>query len=192
MSAPRDLAADDRGHIVQYYEAPEFLSARVTEFIALGLEAGEAAVMIATPEHVALVEADLAARGVHVEEARRSGALTVLDARETLALVMRGRHPDRDRFLRVVGGAIAEARPQARYPIVRAFGEMVAVLWTEGMQDAAMELEELWNELLGHHPFSLMCGYPMDAVEREGEGAQQRIAALHTHLMRSEAGSPGD
>lgn len=192
MTVPTDLAADDHGHIVQYYETADFLSARVSEFMALGLGAGEAAVMIATPAHVALVEAELAGRGVDVDEAVATGALTVLDARETLARISRGGHPDRDRFIDVVGGAISKARPRARYPIVRAFGEMVAVLWAEGQQDAAMELEELWNEMLGHHPFSLMCGYPMGVVSRDGQDAFRRIASVHTRLMGSESGSPAD
>lgn len=46
----------------------------------------------------------------------------------------------------------AEGRPR-----VRIFGEMVALLWAEGMNDAALGLEGLWNDLRKLRPFSLLC-----------------------------------
>jgi len=71
---------------------------------------------------------------------------------------------------------------RAKFPIVRAFGEMVAVLWERDQREAAIELEELWNELLGHHPFSLMCGYPLGRDGRADPKAFERILGLHTSV----------
>jgi len=40
---------------------------------------------------------------------------------------------------------------------------MVALLWTQGKQEDALRLEELWNDLARTLPFSLLCAYPMAA-----------------------------
>lgn len=176
----------DRGHSVQFYESPAFLMDRVAAFMAGGLEAGEAAIVIATPEHRASLEAELTKRGIDVPAARTAGTFLDLDACETLDMFMVDGMPDRERFINAVGRAIADARPHARYPIVRAFGEMVAILWANGHPDAAIALEEHWNELLGHHPFSLLCGYPMDILAKSSIEDVARIVSTHDLVERGE------
>ena len=73
---PADLGVSDRGHEVQYYEHSRFLVGRVADFVAPGLEAGEGAVVIATPKHADLIIAELLARGVDVDSA--AAALTTI------------------------------------------------------------------------------------------------------------------
>ena len=161
---PTDLVASDRGHAVQYYEHTRFLVERVADFLAPGITAGEAAVIIATPKHADLIDDELRARGIDIDAAHRDGRLVGLDAVETLKAFMIGDQPDHERFVAVVGGTVERARLQAKAPIVRAFGEMVTVLWAQGRLAAALAVEDVWNELLGHHPFSLLCGYPMPGL----------------------------
>ena len=36
---------------------------------------------------------------------------------------------------------------------------MVALLWDDGLVNAAVQLEAMWEELCRRHPFSLFCGY---------------------------------
>jgi hypothetical protein len=174
---PSDIGASDYGHEVQYYEHSRFLVGRVADFIAPGLQAGEAAVVIATPKHADLIDAELGQRGIDVEAAQRSGTLVSQDAVETLAKVMLAGRPDPYLFDTVIGATIAQARAKATAPIVRAFGEMVAVLWAQGRPGAAIALEDLWNRLLGHHPFSLLCGYP---IEQLGASDIEKVSSLHT------------
>lgn len=50
---------------------------------------------------------------------------------------------------------------------VRAFGEMVALLWAEGNHGGAIRLEELWNDLQNSHSFALFCAYPMNGFGGE-------------------------
>jgi signal transduction histidine kinase len=38
---------------------------------------------------------------------------------------------------------------------------MVALLWAEGNFEAAIQLEQLWNEIAQTHSFSLRCAYPL-------------------------------
>ncbi len=177
---PRDLSTSEGGHFVQFYEQSPYLVDRVSAFIAPGLNAGEAAIVIATPEHRESIEVALEARGIDVAAMRQQGSYVDLDAAETMSLFMVDGQPDRRRFVQVIGGAITRARPMAQFPIVRAFGEMVALLWAQGRQSAAINLEELWNELLGHHPFSLMCGYPIEGLGEPDSPTVRQMMAAHS------------
>src|SRR5215212_4580236 len=75
-------------HIVQFYERDEFLYGRVADFIAAGVMAGEAAVVIAVDEHRRGIAAALAIRGID------AAAVTFADANATLAAFMRDGAPD--------------------------------------------------------------------------------------------------
>jgi cytochrome P450 len=172
-----DLVASDRGHEVQYYEHSQFLVNRVADFLAPGITAGEAVVVIATPKHADLIDHALRARGFDLAAARRDGYFVSLDAVETLKQIMTEDRPDHARFTTVVGGAIEMARSKAKAPIVRAFGEMVAVLWARGRPGAALALEDVWNDLLGHHPLALLCGYPVTGL---AEADVEQLTVRHT------------
>jgi signal transduction histidine kinase len=72
-------------------------------------------------------------------------------------------------------------------PIV-AFGEMVALLWAEGKCEAALRLEQLWNELARRHTFSLRCGYPMGCFGAETHDALfKQICAEHNQVIPTES-----
>jgi DcmR-like sensory protein len=175
-----DLASSESGHVVQFYEQSTYLIDRVAAFIAPGLGAGEAAIVIATPPHREMIGVQLGARGIDVAQARSQGSYVDLDAADTMAKFMIDGRPDRARFIRVIGDMITQARPKAQFPIVRAFGEMVALLWAQGRQEAAIDVEELWNQLLGHHPFSLMCGYPIEGLGDPDSPTVRQMMASHT------------
>lgn len=149
-------------HSVHLYDRPSSLIDRVCEYVRDGFRAGDAAIIICTPEHLQSIDACLGARGFDVAALKKSGEYVALDAAQTLEQFMVNGHPDRQRFSDVVGGQLL--RMHAAYPRVRAFGEMVALLWAQGNTRAALELEDHWNELLGHHPFSLLCAYALDVL----------------------------
>jgi hypothetical protein len=171
-------------HSVHFYDRPSSLIDRVCEYVRDGFRGGDAAIIICTPEHLHSVDACLETRGFDVAALRESGQYVTLDAAQTLASFMVAGRPDRRRFSDVVGGQLL--RTHATYPRVRAFGEMVALLWAQGQSRAALELEDLWNELLGHHPFSLMCAYSLDVL---GKPANLQtvvdIAKLHGKVLGS-------
>ena len=58
----------------------------------------------------------------------------------------------------------ALCRRRSRARPISAFGEMVAILWSKGNAEAAIRLEQLWNDLAQIHFFSLRCAYPLAAV----------------------------
>ena len=164
-------------HIVQMYQDDAFLAEAVAEYVVTGLRAGEAAVIIATAQHRAKF-----LRALQAEGFKEGPALKLLDAEETLARFMRDGTPQWREFHEVVGGLIAELRLQ--YPTVRAYGEMVDVLWQRGERDAAIRLEEYWNELGRLQTFSLFCAYRLDPLASEAYGGPlESVCKTHTHLV---------
>jgi hypothetical protein len=162
-----------RDHFVQLYQDLEFLIETVADYINTGLQRGEAAIVIATPDHRAKFLEKLEPRG---------GQLKLLDAEKTLARFMTSGMPEWRSFHEIVGGAIAELRLQ--YPAVRAYGEMVDVLWQKDQREAAIQLEEYWNELGRLQTFSLFCAYYMDNLDSNAYGGPlESVCKVHTHLI---------
>ena len=152
----RDITAPE--HFVQFYQDDETLVDAVGGFIGAGLSAGESAIIIATPEHRAAIEGRIRAAGLDPAAASARQQFFSLDAAKTLSQFMVDGQPDPASFFRVVGSLVA--RVSSNRSGLRAFGEMVALLWAEGNRHAAIRLEELWNELGREHRFSLFCAYP--------------------------------
>ena len=128
----------------------------------------------------------LVSQGIDVDEVTERGRLAVLDAAEALNRFMDGDEPNRERFLSEFGKAIHVTAGTARVknaPLV-VFGEMVAVLWEQKKYDAAVRLEQLWNELALTHSFYLCCAYP--ASEFQGKSKREPYAAIcreHTEVV---------
>ncbi|HYU82292.1 MAG TPA: ATP-binding protein [Candidatus Polarisedimenticolia bacterium] len=174
------------GHLVQYYEKEGFLFDRVTDFMSDGLRGNDAAILIATRAHRDGVESRLRRKGVDLNELKSGGRYHPLDAQQTLSLFMVDGTPDPQRFVSTIGPVIQTARGGDRR--VLAFGEMVALLWAEGNRDAAVRLEELWNDLAQHETFALLCAYPISHFNDAGYAKQfADINAAHTWITPAES-----
>ena len=147
-------------HLVQFYESDAELIARAGEY----LQTAEAAVAIATEAH----------RTAFADALGETDGVVWLDAEAVLARIMPRGALDGEAFAEVVGGVIRTATAGGRP--VRAFGEMVALLWQRGDVTGALELETLWNELMAAVPFSLYCAYPSVADAEDFA----RICQAHT------------
>jgi PAS domain S-box-containing protein len=173
-------------HIVQFYEGEDHLFTTVAAFLADGIRADEPCLIIAMPEHVAGFAARLNTMGHALAELQALGRVTLLDARATLGRFMVGGMPDRQRF-RAVLGALLQQQAGGPHRKVRAYGEMVDVLWRDGNPAAAVYLEELWEELAQEHTFALLCAYALNNFYKEVHGPYfQRICQHHTHVRPAE------
>jgi signal transduction histidine kinase len=170
-------------HFVQFYNDEGALSDAVGGFLAEGLRNGQSVVVIATAERTEAFRFALAAHGVDSGEAARSGRLWILDAYEALALFMVDNMPDEQLFVTHVGGAIAKVINDSNQQAIRAYGEMVDILWREGNSTAAIRLEELWNDLAATHSFALLCAYAMGNFYHETNGAFEAVCKLHSHVI---------
>jgi signal transduction histidine kinase len=190
---PRPTGTEDTGrvpltahdHQVALYETDQRLVEVVSDF----LHGSDAAVVIATPEHCAQLTAALERAGMDVDAAVADGRLLVLDASETLTRFIDGDRPDPVRFAAVTGDML-DRLSKGGTRSVRAYGEMVAVLWSRGLIEAAIALEDLWNALAETHSFSLLCAYPTAVFDRDaGTESFRTVCAQHTRVIPGERAS---
>ncbi len=180
--------AEEHHHRVELYESDESLVDSVCAFLEPALSAGDATVVVATEGHRQKFVAELGGRGIDVRAARAGGRFVELDAAETLASFMVDRRPDPARFAREIGGLFDRAGAGGRG--VRVYGEMVVLLWAEGNISAAIALEDLWNELAGTRPFSLLCAYPMVSFAGAESTQPFRVPAAHQRHAHRELRPP--
>jgi PAS domain S-box-containing protein len=176
-------------HVAYFYQESDSLLEALCDFIGDALGVGKVAVIIATNMHREGLQQRLTARGLDILKADKQGRYVELDASEVLSKIMVEGMPDGGRFEEVVGGTFTRIRAadkSARIEIA-AFGEMVSLLWTEGKVEAAVRLEQLWNELAKEHSFSLRCAYPVANFHGE-ENAQplMRVCAEHSAVVLDE------
>jgi hypothetical protein len=169
-------------HAVQLYDDVSELAQTVAAFLDAGFELGAPAIVIATADHRRHVDEALAAVGRDVDALERQGLLRQADAEEVLAALMEGELLSPERFAAVVGGMVDELARRFPGQTIRAFGEMVDVLWKGGDEHQAIALEELWNELAATRSFALLCGYHLDVFDLEVQrNGLPLVLGAHTH-----------
>lgn len=177
------------GHSVQFYEDDTFLLDGLSRFIGAAVVAGDSAIVIATKAHRDGLTHRLTRRGLDLTPAIQQGRFISLDAAETLSKFMVKGWPDAERFSLLVGNIMVQltAASQGEHRRVAAFGEMVALLWADGKPDAAIRLEQLWNDLSQTHAFQLHCAYPIRFFTQEQDGGLvQKICSEHSHVVPTE------
>ncbi len=175
-----------QGHLVQLYDKDEEALARnVGEYFREGSKRGEVLLLIASRDHEGAFLQQLDALGIDPRAAMRQQRLVALDAHEALARSMVNGEPDWARFETVVGAAMHQMRPLNDADCgLRAYGEMVGILWKAGQYSAAARVEQFWNKLLGRSSFSLFCSYPIDVFGNEFQpAALEAVLSAHTHLL---------
>lgn len=172
-------------HFVRFYQDDVALLTEVAEFIHQGLYGGGKAIVIATGEHGSALQQQLV--GLASLKGQRNwlpDQLIMLDAAETLARFVIDDWPDEKLFNTTVGTVVRAACASGN--TVHAFGEMVALLCSRGLYDAAVRLEELWNGLARECSFELFCAYPWQQFSTaEQAAAFQRICFAHDHVCHS-------
>lgn len=165
-------------HLLEVYKNETAFIDGLVEFASKGLTTGEAFVMLATAEHREAVTSALRERGHDLDAS--PDAFIALDAEATLARFMVDGEPDAQRFETVIGAVLARASAGGRP--VRAFGEMVALLWMEGRCEATLRVEQLWNRMLRRYPLSLFCAYPRSEATREITEDFAHVCATHSQV----------
>jgi PAS domain S-box-containing protein len=174
------------GHDVQFYDSDEFLCSSVATFMAEGIRAGQPIVIIATEAHRCEFEARL--RAIRVDAGDPTVAeITWLDARDTLAAFMEGNRPNPELFHSTIGRVFDKIMSSRQYLVVRAYGEMVDLLWKDGNVEGAIALEDLWNALSVKYSFNLLCAYAMGNFFKETHSHSfRRICEAHGRAAPTE------
>ena len=153
------LATD---HLSHFYDDESDLATTVATFLEPAFSERLAILAIGTAPHLAAIEARFRSHGHDLDGARKRGQYVAIDAEESLPGLLVNGLPTKERFDEIVGANLAAL--SKAYGGVRAFGELVNLLWRDGSRQAALRLEELWNDALGYHPCSVVCGYSMSSL----------------------------
>lgn len=170
-------------HCVQIYENDEVFLAALEAYVCAGLQQGEAVILIATEAHLGLLEARLARSDIDVRDAAAREQYIALDADAAIKTFMDGDWPDEERFNQLVVSLLGRVRPA--YPKVRAFGEMVALMWARGQHRATIQLEHLWARLCHSEQFSLFCAYPRAGFVQDAQESIRDVHLAHALVFNS-------
>jgi MEDS: MEthanogen/methylotroph, DcmR Sensory domain len=175
-------------HFAQLHRDPQALADAVSLYLQTGLRRGNGVVVIAARTHTELFLTRLREDGLDPGVCLKSGQLELHDAELTLRKFLRNDMPDWNDFRRAMAAIFERVRAFGR-GTTRAYSEMVNMLWQEGQQEAAIRLEESWNELARLYPFSLFCGYMLDAHHDYAyNGPLEEIGRTHSDIL----GTPDD
>ena len=170
-------------HAAGFYSDDLFFLDDVTQFIETALKAGSAAIAVVTEAHRDSLLPRLQARGLDIAAAIEEGRYILFDAAEALSTFMINDVLDPGRFLKLFGNLIETAAQivkgeQAR---VAVFGEGAPLLWAQGNAEAAIQVEELSQQLAKTYDIDILCGYSLGSVQG-GMDSQifQRICAAHS------------
>src|ERR1700747_3647714 len=132
-------------HVVQFYSQDEALITGRGSFVGIALNAGDAAIVIATKAHRDALIQSLSLHGVDQSKGLKQVRLIMLDAQETLSKITDDDSwPDAVRFTDIVGGLVDRARAacEGLNPSVVGFAAMGRLFWAGGKTHAAISLQE--------------------------------------------------
>jgi hypothetical protein len=170
-------------HVVQIYENDEVFLDLLFDYVREGLNAGDSVVVIATALHLKLLNDRLRNDKVIDRGLKGGNRYIPLDADETLAKFMVNGWPDENLFNKVVSDVILKAKANGQQ--VRAFGEMVALLWAQGHVGATVRLEHLWNKFCENEAFCLFCAYPQSGFMQDAAESVMHICGAHSKMVAS-------
>ena len=183
---PRELDLEkSHRHEAGFYSDDASFIAGFTHFIEASLAAGNATIVVATESHRDSLLSRLKARGLDIPAAIREGRYVSLDAAETVSTYMVNDMPDPVRFMKVTGDLLLNAARAAKGepPRVSACGECAPLLWTQGKAEAAIRLEQLWDDIAKSHDVDVLCGYPLGSFQG-GSGSRifDKVCAAHSAI----------
>ncbi len=169
-------------HLVQIYESDEVVLTALEGFVSSGLETGESVVIIATQEHLDALYKRLTSKKIKLDAFIKNDQYIPINAASMLATFMVNNWPDEVLFTETVRSVVSKARGTSNRP-VRAYGEMVALLWAQGHNGATIQLEHLWNKFCETEIFCLFCAYPKSGFTQDVDKSIQHICSSHSKMI---------
>jgi hypothetical protein len=170
-------------HVVQIYENDDDFLDVLSGFIGGGINSGECVIIIATAGHLKALDTRLHNYGISVKTLIDDDRYIPLNAEEILSRFMVNDWPDEALFMQAVNSIIEKGNKKNRR--IRAFGEMVALLWAQGLNGATIHLEYLWNKFCSNHEFCLFCAYPKSSFTQDINESMTNICNCHTKMISS-------
>ena len=171
-----------RRHEAAFYSDDASFLDGFGQFIHGVLIAGSAVVLVATESHRDALFARLKANGLDIDAAVKQGRYISLDVIETLSTFMDAELPDPVKFSNVTNDLVDRAaKAAAKGQRVGACGECAPLLCEQRNFDAALRVEQLWDDLARKRQVDILCGYSLASFQgEEGRGNLQRISEQHS------------
>jgi len=172
-----------RCHEVLFYSNEAVFVDSFVRFIAAALEAGDVAIVLVTQTHRDVLDQRLKAQGLDIDAALREGTYLPLDVAETLSTFMINDMPDSSRFVTARDDLIGRAAKAGKteQPRIVACGECAPHLLREGKADAAIQVEQLWDQLVTKYAIDTLCAYPLSSFRgEEDQHVFQSVCAEHS------------
>jgi hypothetical protein len=177
-------------HVLQVYEKEQTHLDAMEGFVSAGLRDGDGVIVIATPEHLAALEKRLERHpphGFNLESLKRQDRYIAMEAAETLGRFRDADGwPDPGLFEPLIKSLLQRAGAEKngeRTRSVRAYGEMVALMWVQEQRDATVRLEQMWHEISDSQDFALFCAYPKIGFTQDAVSWIRDICSNHTKVI---------
>ncbi|HKP31935.1 MAG TPA: MEDS domain-containing protein [Chitinophagaceae bacterium] len=168
-------------HVLQIYENDSVFLDTLAGFVGGGIKSGECVIVIATKEHLKMLRERMTGYGIKVDVLIGDDRYIPLNAEDVLSTFMVNGWPDEILFNQTVSSLFEQGLCKNRR--IRAFGEMVALLWAKGLNGATVQLEHLWNKFCAKHEFSLFCAYPKTGFTQNIADSLTNICRCHTKMI---------
>src|SRR5258707_4516690 len=159
-------------HEVLFYSDDAVFLDSLARFIGIALRSGDVAIVAITESHGHGLVLRLKAQGLDVDAATQQGRYIQLDVAKTLSTFMVNDMPHSARLFEVARDLIHSAAKAAKgeHSRVVACGEGVALLWAEGKADAAIRLEQLWDQIGKNFEVDILFGNALGSFSEQGRG----------------------
>lgn len=175
-------------HIVQIYENDDVLLKTLEGFVSNGIKAGDGIVLVATRQHLELLNFRMEKNSIHLNDLEDAGLYFPVDAEKLLDKITVHSWPDESLFNSSVRDIISTARGKNMRK-VRVFGELVSLLWQKGQHVATIRLEHLWNHICETEALCVLCSYPEQAFKHDALTSVPHICSIHTKVIDGSKGS---
>jgi DNA-binding NarL/FixJ family response regulator len=173
------------GHAAQLGITKRSGLTELSGMLAVALQRGDVAAIVATEATRAAVDERLAASGCDLDEAAAQGRYISLDVTAAVSQVMVDGRPDVSRVAGFVDD-LERARLAASASSVTIVGEPALLLCRAGDTRAAIQLEHVWHDLIRKRPFLTVCPCPMDCFNERGDSEHFReICASHSAVCHA-------
>ena len=175
-----EIAPSD--HVLQIYENDGVFLDALAGFVGGGINANDCCVVIATNKHLHALESRLQDYGIHIKDLVSEKRYIPLIAEEVLSRFMINGWPDEHLFNKTISSILKKDGGKQNIKI-RAFGEMVAILWAQGNNGATVQLEHLWNQFCKQNDFCLFCAYPKSGFTNNINESLDHICCAHSKMI---------
>jgi hypothetical protein len=152
----------ENGVSLQFYDEVAPLVSDLGRAMCVALDQNHAVLCVVADSTRLMLEEQLTKRGIDVSDARTRGQYVYLDGVAVLRQIAHSGRPDPARFRDLIGWEVEGLVRE--YAGVWMYGELAAILWSQGHERGAIELDRLWASVAESKPVVLCVAFPVEAL----------------------------